>query len=136
MRIALDTNVIVSALLTPHGPPARILDWTLAGELTLLLDDRLLGEYRVVLARPKFGFDARDQRILLAALDGLSERVTALPLPLELPDPDDLPFLEVASSGRADALVTGNGRHFRPQSGRHEVTILAPAALLEAMRHA
>ncbi|TVS09005.1 MAG: putative toxin-antitoxin system toxin component, PIN family [Gammaproteobacteria bacterium] len=134
MRVVLDTNVIVSALLTPHGPPARILDWTLAGELTVLLDDRLLDEYRVVLARTKFGFDPRDLRILLAALDALAERVVALPLSVELPDPDDLPFLEVASSGRADALITGNRRHFRPRRGHPGVEILAPAEALASMR--
>mgnify|MGYP005844218771 CR=1 FL=1 len=133
MRIVLDTNVIVSALLSPHGPPARILDWTLSGELILLLDDRLFDEYRKVLARAKFGFDAGDLRLLLTALDGLAERVTALPLSLVLPDRDDLPFLEVASSGRADALITGNGRHFRPVRGRCDIDILAPAELLEVV---
>lgn len=130
----MDTNVLVSGLLSPHGPPARILDWTLAGELTVLVDDRILEEYRVVLARAKFGFHERDLRVLLPALEALAERVAAPPLALELTDADDLPFLEVASAAHADALVTGNGRHFRPRRGRHDVTVLSPACLVDGVR--
>ena len=117
MRIVPDTNVLVSALLSPHGPSARILDRSLTGEMTLLVDDRILGAYRCVLPRAKFGFNAPDVRILLTTLEALAEGVSALPVSLELPDSDDLPFLEVAHAGKADALVTGNTRHFRPLRG-------------------
>jgi hypothetical protein len=41
-----------------------------------------------------------------------------------------LPFLEVAAAGSADALVTGNLKHFKPARGRHGVSILPPAELL------
>lgn len=134
MRLVLDTNVLVSALLSPHGPPARILDWTLAGEFLLLVDDRILDEYRRVLQRSKFGFDPRDVRTLLAVLTSLAEHVTAAPLDLELPDPDDLPLLEIAVSAKADALVTGNARHFRPLRGRHRVTVVSPARAVASYR--
>ncbi len=134
MRLVVDTNVLVSALLSPHGRPARILDWTLAGELTLLVDDRVLDEYRRVLQRTKFGFDPRDLRTLLAALASLAEHVTAVPLDLELPDPDDLPFLEIAACAQADALVTGNARHFRPLQGRHRVAVVSPARAVASFR--
>jgi uncharacterized protein len=49
---------------------------------------------------------------------------------LVLPDPNDLPFVEVAISGRADALVTGNSKHFKPTSGNHRMPVLAPADFL------
>jgi uncharacterized protein len=61
--------------------------------------------------------------------DGI--HVVAPPLDVELPDPDDLPFLEVAEAAAADALVTGNERHFRPRRGRHEVIVLSPGAFLQ-----
>lgn len=52
MRIVLDTNVLVSGLLNPHGSPGRLLDHFLAGDITLLVDDRILAEYGEVLRRP------------------------------------------------------------------------------------
>jgi predicted nucleic acid-binding protein len=60
--------------------------------------------------------------------------VTALPLPFEtLPDPDDNPFAEVAVSGNADMLVTGNQRHFAGLKA-HGIDVLSPDALLELLR--
>jgi len=44
-RIVLDTNVLVSAFLNPSGAPAQLVTLVLAGELKLLLDERILAEY-------------------------------------------------------------------------------------------
>ena len=113
MRIVLDTNVIVSGLLKPEGNPGRIVDLFLAGEVTLLADDRILAEYRAVLRRPKLGFDSTDVSDFLDFLEPQSERVVATPFPSGLPDESDRAFLEVALAGRVESLVTGNVRHFR-----------------------
>ncbi|MCS6938653.1 MAG: putative toxin-antitoxin system toxin component, PIN family [Roseiflexaceae bacterium] len=78
--IVLDTNVLVSALLSPFGPPARILDMVLRGDLRVAYDDRVLAEYRAVLARPKFGFAANDVNVLLEYLEMSGERVVVTPL--------------------------------------------------------
>ena len=107
MRVVIDTNVLVSGLLSPFGPSARILDLVLLGELTPVFDDRILAEYREVLARREFGFDPEDVRQLLHFFEVEGERVTAPPLAVTLPDPDDLPFLETAVAAGADALITG-----------------------------
>lgn len=131
MRIVLDTNVLVSGVLNPHGSPGRCLDLILGGDLTLLFDDRLLAEYRDVLLRPRFGFVAADVVALIDYLVAEGHSISAPPLDSRLPDPDDLPFLEVAVAGNADALVTGNLRHFPKESVSAEVEILAPAQLLE-----
>lgn len=130
MRVVLDTNVLVSAFLNPHGVPARILQKALAGELTLLLDSRILAEYAGVLARAKFQIPEIPRRQVLECLILQGEPVLAVPLDAALPDPDDLPFLEVALGGRADALVTGNRRHF-PASQCHGMSVLSPAGLLD-----
>lgn len=113
MRIVLDTNAIVSGLLNPEGNPGRIVDLLLAGEVTLLVDDRILAEYRAVLRRSKFRLDSADVSDFLDFLEAESERVAAPPLGLKLPDESDRAFLEVALAARADSLVTGNIRHFR-----------------------
>ena len=114
MRVVLDTNVLVSGLLNPVGAPGRVVDLLLAGEISLLADDRVLREYRLVLPRPKFAFPRADVRAVLEFLETGSEIVPAAPSRIRLPDPDDLPFLEVAVSGGAESLITGNLRHFPP----------------------
>jgi putative PIN family toxin of toxin-antitoxin system len=130
MRAVIDTNVLVSGLINPRGAPGRIVDHLLADAFTALYDDRLLSEYRSVLVRPVFGFRVADVDTLIDAIERDGEAVQATVWAGTLPDPTDRPFLEVAVAGRADGLVTGNPRHFRPIRGRHAISILTPAAFL------
>jgi len=132
MRVVIDTNVMVSGVLNPHGPPGRIVNALLSETVTVLHDDRILSEYREVLLRPTFRFPLADVDVLLDFVESAGEHVSAQPLSLVLPDPNDLPFLEVATSGRADALITGNIKHFRPRRGQHRVLVTTPA---EFLRH-
>jgi putative PIN family toxin of toxin-antitoxin system len=129
-RIVLDTNVLVSAFLNPTGAPAQVLTLLMAGELKLLFDERILAEYAEVLARPRFGLDPTDVADVARQLEADGERVVASPSTAQLADEDDLPFLEVALSGKADALVTGNARHFPEGLG---VVVLSPRALLQQL---
>jgi len=133
LRIVLDTNVLVSGLLSPFGPPGEIVRWVSSGAIVLCLDARLLAEYEEVLARPRFGFDADAVAALLDFVVVRGEMVASEPLRLRLPDPDDEAFLEVAVAGAADALVTGNLDHF-PADRRVRVAVLSPAAFVEALR--
>jgi len=80
VRGVLDTNVLVSGLLTPHGPTGRVVDLLLAGQVVLLADDRILGEYIEVLGRPKFAFRPEDIVNLLEYLRATAELVVAPPL--------------------------------------------------------
>ena len=130
MRIVLDTNVLVSALLSPNGAPAAVLQLVLAGRVVLIFDARILSEYRQVLYRAKFGFDTHLVAELLAFLESEGELVASVPLPLALPDPDDAMFLEVAAAGGANHVVTGNPRHF-PTRKRRGVSVVSPRNFLE-----
>jgi putative PIN family toxin of toxin-antitoxin system len=129
LKIVLDTNVIVSGLLNPEGFPGRVVDLFLAGELNLLVDDRILSEYRAVLRRPKFGFDPADVSDFLALVEAEATRVSAPPLKIALKDEADRPFLEVAAAADADFLVTGNTRHFPVPSIRRSL-VATPAEFL------
>jgi putative PIN family toxin of toxin-antitoxin system len=129
VRVVVDTNVLVSGLLNASGPPGRVVDGVMLGELVPVVDDRLLSEYREVLARPKFRFDLVQRERVLEFVERVSERVVAPPLGADLPDLDDLPFLEVAACGAVEALVTGNIRHFPPEQ-RFGVRVLSPAELV------
>jgi putative PIN family toxin of toxin-antitoxin system len=130
MRIVLDTNVLVSSLLSPHGPPGRLLDLVVAGELRILVDDRILREYSEVLTRSRFGLDRETVLHLVEFLAEAAERVDASGNTVPLADPDDAPFLEVAIAGCADALVTGNIRHFKTRGKQSVVPVLDPATAL------
>lgn len=115
MRIVLDTNVVVAAMLNPNGTPASILNGVFDGRLHLLVDNRIVFEYSDVLRRKKFHFDAHDVQAVIDFVRHEAEYVTALPVDGRFDDPDDRSFYEVALSGNADYLVTGNIRHF-PES--------------------
>jgi len=129
MKIVLDTNVLVSGLLSPFGPPARILQLLISEALIICYDARIMAEYRDVLGRSKFGFDQNAVQCLLDFLGQNGEAVASVPLSESLPDKDDEIFLEAAISGKADALVTGNLLHF-PKHLCGGVKILSPADFL------
>ena len=69
MKIVLDTNIVVSGLLQSKGNSAQVLTLALAGAAQVCHDERILAEYAEVLARPRFKFDARRVREVLAKLD-------------------------------------------------------------------
>ena len=135
MRIVLDTNVLVSGLLSAAGPPGWIVEAVLTGDLDLALDMAIREEYEEVLKRPEFGFPASQVDTLLSAIDNVALWVAAAPpWPVPLPDPDDEPFLAVAAAS-GSALVTGNVRHF-PVASRRGVVVLTPRELKERVRAA
>ncbi len=133
MIVVLDTNVIVSGILKPYSKTAAILRLIADGAIQVAYDLRILSEYQDVLSRPKFNFVKEHIRAFLDQVE--QEGVLVLPKPLKnhLPDPDDEPFLEAALSGGAEAIVTGNKRHF-PGRDYQGVKILSPVEFLEAFK--
>ena len=114
MRVVVDTNVLVSGLLSPFGPPGVIVSLTAGGRLSLCHDARILAEYTEVLCRPSFPFSHEEVAVLTAQITARGVLASPVPLASRLPDADDEPFLEVAIAARAVFLVTGNGDHFPP----------------------
>lgn len=131
-RIVLDTNVLVSGLLVQGSVPDQVLNMVIAGRSQVVVDGRIMREYRNVLARPEFGF-APERIDDLLLLFERSEWIVADPLALQLPDETDLPFLEVAVAGGVDALVTGNPKHFRPRASPLEIPVLTPRQYLDCL---
>ena len=108
MKIVLDTNVLVSALINPKGMPAKILNLILNGKLTILYDNRIMGDYRMVLSRKKFNFPIEMIEPLIDFIRYEGEFIASEPLRTKFIDEDDKMFLEVAVSGNAEYLITGN----------------------------
>jgi putative PIN family toxin of toxin-antitoxin system len=133
VKVVLDTNVLVSGLLSPFGPPGEIVRMVSSGSLQVCFDARILSEYEDVLKRPKFGFPSAQTRVLLNQIEGDGLVVAAEPLAHRLPDPWDEAFLEVAWTGQAEALITGNTKHF-PRAACGRVLVLSPADFLSFYR--
>ena len=110
-KVVIDTNVLVSAILTPQGNEAKVLDLIAAGKLTWCLSDPVLGEYQRVLLE-KLGFDPLHvQWCFDLAKDG--HLVVSTGVLTESPDETDNRFYECAGASHADFIVTGNARHFK-----------------------
>ena len=111
MLVVIDTNILVSALWSRNGAPARVVSMVLAGTLIPCYDYRILCEYREVLQRPKFGFSKSEINALLEWFTTNGRSVTAEPLDDLFIDEADKKFYEVAKFCGA-VLVTGNLKHF------------------------
>jgi uncharacterized protein len=125
MKIVLDTNVLVSGLLSPHQAPGEIVRMISGGTLRLCYDARILAEYRSVLSRSKFGLNQTDVEALLDQIEACGEKAAGKPLGERLPDKFDEPFLEVAIAAQAACLVTGNMKHY-PAPFRRGIKVLSP----------
>jgi putative PIN family toxin of toxin-antitoxin system len=113
--VAFDTNVLVSAMYTPHGNESRAIELWHAGRLKLAVSDAMLAEYETVLTRPKFRFDPDKVRRFLAPFQAHRPRIVPPQTLSVCPHEPDNRFLECAEAAQADFLITGNLRHF-PQS--------------------
>lgn len=112
----IDTNVLVSALLSSHDDAATVLvvGKLFSGEVIPLFSDEIMKEYKEVLCRAKFHFSEDVVSILLQTIEKYGERITPMPAGEVLPDRKDLPFYEVVVEKQEDDayLVTGNIKHF------------------------
>lgn len=99
-------------MLSPHGAPAKILNLVINGDIIVVLDARIFAEYSTVLKRKKFSFpeDAINEIIVFLHREGVF--ISPLPLTCTIPDPGDLPFIEVSCHAQVP-IVTGNIRHFK-----------------------
>ncbi|MEX2211267.1 MAG: putative toxin-antitoxin system toxin component, PIN family [Gaiellaceae bacterium] len=111
MRAVLDANVLVSALLSRSGAPARLAEQWLAGELEVVVCPALLAEVERTLAAPKLRgrVDPRDADRFVALLRELAEVVAdpAEPPVVRSADPGDDYLIALAARERV-ALVSGD----------------------------
>lgn len=111
MQVVIDTNILVSALWSKNGAPARIISMVINGSLVPCYDYRILGEYREVLRRPKFRFSNGEINSLLDWIESSGRSVVADPIEESFIDEADKKFYEVAKFCQAK-LITGNIKHF------------------------
>lgn len=121
----IDTNVVVSGLLSPQGSSARVLDAILEGRLKLVYDARILAEYRDVLRRPRLKLAPAKIQAFLKGVLGQT-MVVPHPVTLNAPDVDDIVFVEAALATIDKTIVTGNLAHYPPEI-LQDARVLTPA---------
>lgn len=137
MRVILDTNILLSALLSPLGAPAKILDSWERKVFTLAACDALIAEFREVAGRPLFHRRLRASvaELLAAGIRDFSLFCRDLPSGPITPDPKDSYLLALAEASEAEFLVTGDKELLSLK--RHKSTrIITPAAMIELLKEA
>lgn len=131
MKIVIDTNILVSGMLNPSGPPGRIVDLLRSGVLEMVVDDRILSEYTDVLRREYFltYFTISEREDIIDYLVKNSQYTLSKVIVRNMPDEGDVPFLEIALT-EGIPLITGNLKHY-PESERKGCQVLTPRQFID-----
>lgn len=135
MRIALDTNVLVSAFISKRGQPARLLDILLTfPEIQLISSTSILEELRDVLSRnevkERFHYSPSDIKSFVRAVRNVSVRVKIKSnFKVVVDDPKDDVVLNTAHDGRADYIVSGD-HHLRGIRSFKGIKIVSPNQMM------
>ena len=139
MRVVLDTASFVTAIRSSSGAAGELLRRVFRRELTILMDLKLVLEYRDVALRPEHvsasNLNKREILELIEALEAFSESVEVLMKvrPLSL-DPNDDMVLDIAINGNADVIVTGNTKHFLAVGKRFHIPVMTPSEFISQLR--
>ena len=128
MRVVIDTNILVSALIAPAGKPAAIVDAWLDGKFTLLTCATHVGELRSTLHKPRVADLIKPYKAgrLVNQVRKLAEDVDPLPRVERSSDPTDDFLLAMSEGGKADYLVSGDKSGLLAL-GRHKATRIVSA---------
>jgi putative PIN family toxin of toxin-antitoxin system len=138
IRALLDSNVVLSALLSPSGAPAAVVRAAVAREYVLVWSAPLVAECRRVAAYPHLRRRIAASRAegFIADLEVLAEVVPSALPPLKAvqADPSDDVVLASALAAGAGWVVTGDRAHLLPLDPFHGIRIVTPADFLAALR--
>ena len=131
LRVVIDTNVIVSAMLVKGCVPALVLGLALDNKIQFYYSQALMAEYKRVLGRRKFKFRREDVDEILDKIEHTGTEVFPVgTIDFIIRDPADNRILEASQEARADYLVTGNKKHF-PFAKFKKTKVVSPREFLE-----
>jgi putative PIN family toxin of toxin-antitoxin system len=135
MRVVLDTNVLVAALITPHNPPDLVFQTWLAGAFALVTSREQLDEFRRVTRYPRVRslIEPAAAGAMLNALAAVAIVLDKLPAVDRSPDAGDNFVLAMAEAGEADYLVTGDRRDLLALQRHHRTRIVRVHEFLKAL---
>lgn len=137
IRVVPDANVFVSAVLSPQGIPAKILNAWRKGRFHLLISEMILEEIGRVLRYPRIRKRHRwTEEHIRTFIDDLTHLAILTPGELRLSviveDPPDDRYLECAAEGEADFIVSGD--HHLLDLGKYEgIPIVTPREFLDEL---
>ena len=136
MRVILDTNILIGALITKGSPPDRLYRAWLRGELELVTSAAQLCELTNVLARPRLQefLDADEASVIVQNIGTRALILDELPRVDMSPDPKDNPILAAAISGRVDLIVSGDKKHMLALGEVEGIPIVTAREALEQIR--
>ena len=126
IRVVLDTNIIVSALMSSLGNPARVLALYLDEKFQIYYSDEILAEYEDVLSRPALNIEPEKKNRFIMILRETGTLIEPATSAVTLPDESDRVFYDTAKESDA-ILITGNIKHYPEES-----FIMTPRQFLEA----
>src|SRR6266851_4283589 len=138
-RAVLDSSVLVSAFLTPHGSVVRLLRDPVRSRYPLCLSEYILTETAETLLsksrlRDYASYADTDVRDYIRWLLTQAEMVADLPeLRVVTNDPKDDPIIATAVAAKADYLVTGDRAHLLPIRVYRGIRIVSPRQFLEVL---
>jgi hypothetical protein len=137
MRLILDTNILLSALLSPTGAPAKLLAAWERKTFALVACNTLIAELRDVADRPFFKARLRASaaELLAAGLRDFTIYCRDLPSGPTAPDPKDSYLLAMAEASQAEFLVTGD-KELLSLKHHKSTRIITPAAMIELLMDA
>ena len=127
MKVVIDTNVIVSALLSSNGKPAVILDMLFNDEIQVYYSDNILSEYKDFLTRPALDIKLEKAIRFFEILKNIGIYTKQTVSTISLQDEDDRIFYDTAKQNNA-ILITGNIKHYPSEN-----FILTPSDFLKMM---
>ena len=110
MRVVLDTNILISALITKETPPDQLYQAWLRNEIELVTSAAQIDEVTDVLARPDLRryVDSDEAAQMVAAIHQRATVLSEVPVTRRSPDPKDDPILAAAVAGDAELVVSGD----------------------------
>ncbi len=135
LKAVLDTNVLVSGLISPNGTPARLIGAWREKKFELVISPAILEELAEVLQRDKIRryYEHTDKDLARKYVAGLRRFAALVPGKAQFQgvcaDPDDDKFIAAALEAGADYIVSGND-HLLDLKEHQGVRILKPGEFL------
>ena len=138
MRVVLDTNILIGALITKGTPPDRLYRAWLRGEIELVTSATQMAELAEVLARPRLQkfLDADEAAAIVENFGARAHIVHDLPHVTVSPDSKDNAILAAAIAGEADLIVSGDKKHVLALGEVEGIPVVTAREALERMGNA
>ena len=135
MRIVLDTNILIAALITRDTPPDRLYQAWLRGEIEVITSAAQIAEIATVLRRPRLQklIEPDEAAVLIENMDTRAVILNDPPPVNLLPDPGDNPILAAAIAGKVELIVSGDKKHMLALGDADGIPIVTPRDALDRL---